>query len=815
MNTHMNSVQKKKDPSFSEMTSIKKEDGKSTFQFNDRRPEAYRIHRLQQMVDNNSKIVQRKAFQKTTNSHTAPKPHFIQRKENKTGLPNGLKSGIEQLSGYSMDDVRVHYNSDRPAQLQAHAYAQGTDIHLGKGQEKHLPHEAWHVVQQKQGRVRATRQMKGSSGINDDVILEKEADIMGAKALQLKSDVLATDSAKTLKNPSLSTGKKIVQRIKITEKNVVDDVWQVFLKLGSEAKFLLKAYKDFHAFFILPAAEQIRFLTALDHSTTVINTLIERKSMAIMGSGPNTGQDALQELQLQFLELNPDFLQNLLQVTQGHTGVFHFSTTDSISVGNFAAFRSPDPRKALLGPDEKALTKDRVQWSQISIHSVMREKNLSRFLHAQQLFQAAMRSMDDLKSVGFEFEFASFTDATGVYTEHEIIPSHQLMARAAVGENYFGLSWRLESDSKNTLELVSPPFVFSRDTLGEEKSDNVKKKLKKTVGDLADKMNFSHGTLPQTTSALSSFGIGHDWKVGSRFQNFHVISNKKSGGKVYAQANVSLYPHEIGALLEGKFNAQDKRYPANTLAVGKTSPVNVAQLVRNHFLANLPKEHKPSDAVKHAIAVFSRYASNALAIPSFRHRQVTGTRKDAMPTTIKETLEVWVKTDPLNLLKHLLKDPADQHTFHIALAESQEQILGVFDTAGKKFVTDAQHPEPIPPTILEIKTRMDRLIQQNPAMAQNKLTTMQLAKQQLIHERTPIGPDPSVAVAGYAVEMMEDVGAYITRALNVDKHKETDPKMTTSEFLHETFGKGEGIRKGTYLKGVPTSKGPMYVTELR
>ncbi|MFN9682245.1 MAG: DUF4157 domain-containing protein, partial [Bacteroidota bacterium] len=58
-------------------------------------------------------------------------------------LPFQLKSGIEQLSGISMGDVKVHHNSDKPAQLQAHAYAQGTDIHLAKGQEKHLPHEAW------------------------------------------------------------------------------------------------------------------------------------------------------------------------------------------------------------------------------------------------------------------------------------------------------------------------------------------------------------------------------------------------------------------------------------------------------------------------------------------------------------------------------------------------------------------------------------------------------------------------------------------------------------------------------------------------
>ncbi|MEL6537016.1 MAG: DUF4157 domain-containing protein [Bacteroidota bacterium] len=76
--------------------------------------------------------------------------------QNSSGLPPQLKAGIESMSGLSMDDVTVHYNSDKPAQLQAHAYAQGTDIHLASGQEKHLPHEAWHVVQQKQGRVSAT-----------------------------------------------------------------------------------------------------------------------------------------------------------------------------------------------------------------------------------------------------------------------------------------------------------------------------------------------------------------------------------------------------------------------------------------------------------------------------------------------------------------------------------------------------------------------------------------------------------------------------------------------------------------------------------
>lgn len=109
---------------------------------------------------------------------------IIQR--NQTGLPNQLKSGMEQLSGYSLDHVRVHYNSAKPAAVQAHAYAQGSNIHLASGQEKHLPHELGHVVQQMQGRVQPTTSVAGMA-VNDNPGLESEADSIGAKALQMKA----------------------------------------------------------------------------------------------------------------------------------------------------------------------------------------------------------------------------------------------------------------------------------------------------------------------------------------------------------------------------------------------------------------------------------------------------------------------------------------------------------------------------------------------------------------------------------------------------------------------------------------------------
>lgn len=145
-------------------------------------PEGNQIQNLQTKANKSEMVSEFNQLQSMADHYNYTKEP-LQRKENRTGLPDNLKSGVENLSGVSLEDVKVHSNSDKPAKLNAHAFAQGTDIHLGPGQEKHLAHEAWHVVQQKQGRVRPTKQMKGRVNVNDDADLEKEADIMGKKAL--------------------------------------------------------------------------------------------------------------------------------------------------------------------------------------------------------------------------------------------------------------------------------------------------------------------------------------------------------------------------------------------------------------------------------------------------------------------------------------------------------------------------------------------------------------------------------------------------------------------------------------------------------
>ncbi|MEP5341105.1 MAG: DUF4157 domain-containing protein [Algibacter sp.] len=146
MNTLADKRQENKNQSKTTAVSQKQSSGVSSFQFVNNRCEVVTQRKLQDMINSSLQVKQAAQLQTMANNYTTKQQQSIQKKENNTGLPDNLKSGIENLSGYAMDDVKVHYNSDKPAQLNAHAYAQGTDIHVASGQEKHVPHEAWHVV---------------------------------------------------------------------------------------------------------------------------------------------------------------------------------------------------------------------------------------------------------------------------------------------------------------------------------------------------------------------------------------------------------------------------------------------------------------------------------------------------------------------------------------------------------------------------------------------------------------------------------------------------------------------------------------------
>ncbi|HHG84320.1 MAG TPA: DUF4157 domain-containing protein, partial [Bacteroidetes bacterium] len=109
------------------------------------------------------------------------------------GLPGDVKGQMESSLGADFSGVKVHTNSSQAGKLGALAFAQGNDIHFAPGQfnpgsesgKNLIGHELAHVVQQREGRVKATGK-EGGVAVNTNKSLEAEADSLGKKAAQMK-----------------------------------------------------------------------------------------------------------------------------------------------------------------------------------------------------------------------------------------------------------------------------------------------------------------------------------------------------------------------------------------------------------------------------------------------------------------------------------------------------------------------------------------------------------------------------------------------------------------------------------------------------
>lgn len=192
---------------------------------------------------------------------------------NITGLRCDLKAGMENLCGYNLDKVRVHYNSTKPLAVLAEAYTQGYDIHLARGQEKHLPHELGHVVQQMRGRVPANGSISGMA-LNDDTKLEEEASWLGNTALlqnaankhdSVTRSVTTTGANATqplVNGPIIHRGAPIQRMLRLTIKDDIKD--DDFLNTDTQTiGKIIEQIQDKHSIY-----EYATWYIALTHDST-------------------------------------------------------------------------------------------------------------------------------------------------------------------------------------------------------------------------------------------------------------------------------------------------------------------------------------------------------------------------------------------------------------------------------------------------------------------------------------------------------------------------------------------------------------------
>ena len=108
---------------------------------------------------------------------------------NKTGMPDGVKQKMESSLGADFSSVRVETESASATNVGALAYTQGESVHFAPGQFKPdtssgqqlIGHELTHVVQQREGRVKANTEVNGMA-VNDNPSLEREAESKGRAA---------------------------------------------------------------------------------------------------------------------------------------------------------------------------------------------------------------------------------------------------------------------------------------------------------------------------------------------------------------------------------------------------------------------------------------------------------------------------------------------------------------------------------------------------------------------------------------------------------------------------------------------------------
>ncbi len=109
-------------------------------------------------------------------------------------LPGEVQAKMETSFGQDFSGVTIHKDSTSAQDINAKAYTQGNHIHFAPGEynpqskegQELIGHELSHVVQQGQGKVGPGEIHSKGLEINQDEVLEKEADQMGKLASEGK-----------------------------------------------------------------------------------------------------------------------------------------------------------------------------------------------------------------------------------------------------------------------------------------------------------------------------------------------------------------------------------------------------------------------------------------------------------------------------------------------------------------------------------------------------------------------------------------------------------------------------------------------------
>ncbi len=134
---------------------------------------------------------ERKGLNNNSSKDNQSVPHKNKQDKNPY-LPEKLHTNLEQSFGFDFSKVQILRNSKKAEELKARAYTQGEQIRFAPGEfnpntesgRNLIGHEFTHIVQQRSGLVQPTSILGKGLAVNNDPILEREADQLGAQAVK-------------------------------------------------------------------------------------------------------------------------------------------------------------------------------------------------------------------------------------------------------------------------------------------------------------------------------------------------------------------------------------------------------------------------------------------------------------------------------------------------------------------------------------------------------------------------------------------------------------------------------------------------------
>jgi hypothetical protein len=488
---------------------------------------------------------------------------------------------------------------------------------------------------------------------------------------------------------------------------------------------------------------------------------------------------------------------------------------------------SPGVNQELLNLIEESGKKDVNPEVLNSISKEAHDATARDFSQKQQHYQVFLSNdlglspaqiMDHHQSAGYEFEFASFTERepTKKYKEEEeIMPSHIVLSESENLSSVFNLPFRLETDSGNSLEVVTPPFLFLLSEIPKKILSTVFSKYTDASDEINDELISQTLPVDALGDILRSKDFGINWNPKRNNENLEAIPNAKHKQGAYGQINISMTSEDIVEFLTDLSTQQKK---SGSSYYGDKS---LSTRLLNEVDSLINKVYPGKDEkVPGGSLLYSRSVANLLAIPSIMLRQQNpGYHLKPNPnyaTQIKESLGIWIKANPHEVILDYMKNIEDKVGFVDTICKSEGDIMALFEVyVGtnkgdiKRWIATMKKSE----FEFESNDRM-ALIKTMPP-GKGKIEAAQKYAQWKMETVKIVEGEIEELFTSWHQTSLDNIARELNQLNGLISLGENIKDESSTGFLGEEFGSGMGVRKDTYLPSTKGAKRKTYVSEIR